>query len=121
MIKLAISLITFLKELFSEKKDDLDISSVNFNLKKAFIFTAFSVLLLLNFGTVNRFIALTKKYTRLEERYIGLIYHTMSKEDFKKEMAALDKLNLISHIYKCPTAYDDSANAPKGPPVEHKP
>ena len=108
MLKLLASLIPFIKELFFDKKEEMDFTSPSFNTKKWIQYVLFLILIFLVMTTGSRLISITSKHVKLNKEFEK---DELIIENQKEQIGILkDELNLLkkekevlnSHCYPYP-------------------
>lgn len=99
MIKLLISLFFLLKEIFIDKKEDLDILSLNFRFKKIIRLVLFIVLSIFSIVIFDRFIYLFDKYDKLQKEFIDYIEINKNISNNKEVIVKLCQQRLIYELY----------------------
>ena len=108
MLKLLASLIPFIKELFFDRKEEMDFTSPSFNTKKWVQYILFLILIFLVMATSSRLIAITSKHVKLNEEFNKdeLIVKQQKEQidNLKDEFNLLKKEKdvLNSHCYPYP-------------------
>lgn len=73
MLKLIASLIPFIKELFFDSKEEMDITHSSFNPKKWIQYISFIILFSLLLFTGGRLVGITNKFIKLEKEHEALL------------------------------------------------
>ncbi len=108
MLKLIASLIPFIKEMFFDKKEEMDFTSPSFNPKKWIQYVSFIILFSLILFVGSRLIGITSKYVHLEQEFAKV--EKTSKEQKDKIDTLVEELHVItkekdtlnSHCYPYP-------------------
>lgn len=89
MYKILAALLPFIKELFFDRKEEMDFSSYRFNIKKWIMYAAFLACLVALISATGRLFSLTGKYIDLNRRFHKL--ETIEKNDLDTIAALKDK------------------------------
>ncbi len=68
MFKVMLTLLSFIKQLIFDKKEEGSIMSLHFNIKKWLLFIVITISVMFNFVSVDRLIAVTDLYIKADEK-----------------------------------------------------